>query len=111
MTPAEYRAAFERELGLTLDLEARDTLLEALRLGPGSLAWRDALAIVDLRETARRQMTSPTRRREVDVHRDISRDLRRGRFVGVVARALIAALILATFFVLGAYGMPALWRS
>lgn len=111
MTPAEYRAAFERELGLTLDLETRDTLLEALRQGPGSRAWSEAMAIVGLREMARAQMTSPSRVRADRLWQRIDADLanrrRRGRFVAITARLLLAAIVVAT----GALLSWSLWRS
>lgn len=91
MTPAEYRAAFERELGLCLDLHVRDSLLEALRLGPGSRAWSDALGIVAVREMARAQMAAPSRQRSEQVRERIDRVVRRGRLVAVLGDIAIVA--------------------
>lgn len=114
MTTAEYQAAFERELALTLDLEVREILIEAIVEGPGSKAWCEALAILGLRDLTRDVLASPDRDTEERVWRRIERELdrreRRGRFVALAARVLLAALILATGIALGYFGMPALWR-
>lgn len=111
MTTAEYQAAFERELALTLDLEVREVLIEAIVEGPGSKAWCEALAILGLRLIGRDILASPYSDTEERVWSRIvaklDRQQRRGRFVAITARVLLAALIVATSAVLA----WSFWRS
>lgn len=102
----DYRGMIERELGLCLDLETRDLLLEALRLGPGSRAWSEALGIVAVREMARATLTSP---RRVRAER-IERRARRGEAVRILGDIAIIATI-AGALVIAILGLAlAVWR-
>lgn len=120
VTEIDGRTAIERELGLCLDLETRGTLLDGLRLGPGSREWSDALGIVALREMARAIRTSPSRERADAVWRRIDQRLRdelprpepqpRGHLVEIVGRivfmATVSGALLVAIWCLGL----AIWR-
>lgn len=108
VTESEGRAAIERELGLTMDVQTRDMLIEALRLGPGSAAWTIAMFHVEMRETMRAIKTSPRRERNEVwscIDRELDRRRRRGAFVALTSRVMLAALIIAAGFLLGYWGI------
>lgn len=115
MTTAEWRELINRELALTIDLETREVLRAGLDAGPGTTAWVDALDVIGLRATVQAIKSAPSREdgdriwarvdRKLGLDRELDRRRRRGKFVALVARLMLAALVVATGFLLAYWGI------